>query len=95
MYKNMKNKNFKNIKIVSTTEARKNIADIVDSIRYDNCIYGIGRRKKIEALIIKFPEYINDEVNEITNVNANSASFDFLADEPDIYSVSDLKKRYV
>jgi len=33
-------------------------------------------------------------VNDITNVNAYSKSFDFLKDEPDIYSVSDLKKRY-
>ena len=88
----MKNKN---IKILSTTEARKNIADIVDDIRYSNTVYGIGRRKKIEALIIKFPENINNEVSEITNVNANSNSFDFLLDEPDIYTADDLKKKYV
>lgn len=30
----------------------------------------------------------------ITNVNISSKSFDFLADEPELYSVSDLKKRY-
>ncbi len=36
----------------------------------------------------------NTEVNEITNINAHSESFDFLADEPELYSVSDLKVKY-
>ena len=33
-------------------------------------------------------------MNEITNISANSKSFDFLANEPELYSVSDLKKKY-
>lgn len=33
----------------------------------------------------------NKHVNEITNINALSKSFDFLSDEPELYSVSDLK----
>ena len=33
--------------------------------------------------------------NEITNINACSKGFDFLADEPELYSLSDLKKVYV
>lgn len=36
----------------------------------------------------------NKNVNEITNINAYSKSFDFLADEPELYSVSDLKEKY-
>jgi len=36
----------------------------------------------------------NKNVNEITNINACSKSFDFLADELDLYSVSDLKEKY-
>jgi len=44
---------------------------------------------------MKYPENFNKELSEITNINANSASFDFLKDEPDIYSVDDLKKSYV
>jgi SAM-dependent methyltransferase len=31
--------------------------------------------------------------NEITNINANSESFDFLAEEPEIYSVKDIKRK--
>ncbi len=86
---------YKNIKVLSTTEARKEMSDIIDDIRYSNQVYGIGRRKKIEALVIKFPEYLNDELSEITNVNANSNSFDFLNNEPELYSIKDLKKKYV
>ena len=29
----------------------------------------------------------NDEVNDVTNINANSKSFDFLAKEPGLYVV--------
>jgi len=36
----------------------------------------------------------NKDVNEITNVNAHSKSFDFLADEPELYSILDLKREY-
>jgi hypothetical protein len=33
--------------------------------------------------------------NDITTINENSKSFDFLKDEPEIYSLSDLKEIYV
>ena len=39
-----------------------------------------------------YPTELNPQLDEITNFNANSPSFDFLADEPDLYSASDLKK---
>jgi len=44
----------------------------------------------------KCPEHpiYNTNVNEITNINALSKSFDFLADEPELYSILDLKKKY-
>ncbi len=34
-----------------------------------------------------------ETVNDITIVNTYSKSFDFLADEPDIYSAEDLKTK--
>ena len=33
-------------------------------------------------------------MNEITKINTESKSFDFLKKEPEIYSISDLKKKY-
>ena len=35
---------------------------------------------------MKFPRDYNKDLNEITNINTYSSSFDFLADEPDLYS---------
>ncbi|MBU1091506.1 hypothetical protein KKA27_01420 [Patescibacteria group bacterium] len=83
------------MQVISTTSMRKNISEVINKVKYNNRVFGVGRRNKAEVIIIKYPENINKKVNKITNINANSSSFDFLKEEPDIYSVKDLKKRYV
>ena len=83
------------MKIISTTNARKNIGSIINRVKYFGEVFAIGRRNSIEALLIKFPETYNKDLNDITNVNVSSKSFDFLSKEPEIYSPSDLKKKYV
>lgn len=83
------------MKTVSTTNARKHIATLINEVRETGEVIGIGRRKKIEALLIKFPHNYSKNVSDITNINTYSQSFDFLEDEPDLYTVDDLKKRYV
>lgn len=83
------------MKQLSTTEMRSHISEVIDEVRYNNQVFGVGRRDKIEVLIMKYPENLNKKLNELTNFNANSSSFDFLRDEPDIYSVNDLKMVYV
>lgn len=83
------------MKIISTTNARKHIADIINAVRKDGSVFAIGRHNKPEVLIIKFPTEYNQKLNDITNVNAYSDSFAFLKDEPDLYTIDDLKKRYV
>ncbi|MEK9184682.1 MAG: hypothetical protein AAB866_00770 [Patescibacteria group bacterium] len=83
------------MKVVTTTIARKNIGNMLNRVKYSGEVFGIGRRNSIDALLIKFPNTYNKDLNDITNINANSESFDFLADEPEIYSVSDLRKKYV
>lgn len=82
------------MKIVTTTNARKNMGAIIDRVKYHGEVFGIGRRDSIDAVVLKFPEIYNTAVNDITNISAYSKSFDFLKDEPDLYSLSDLKKRY-
>ncbi|MSU55186.1 MAG: type II toxin-antitoxin system Phd/YefM family antitoxin [Candidatus Taylorbacteria bacterium] len=82
------------MKIVTTTNARKNISAIIDRVKYHGEVFGIGRRDSIDAVVLKFPEMYNSAVNDITNINAYSKSFDFLKGEPDLYSLSDLKKKY-
>lgn len=82
------------MKLISATSMRKNISEIISSVKYNDQIFGIGRRNKIEAVIMKYPENLNKNLSEIANINANSSSFDFLKNEPDVYSIKDLKKRY-
>jgi len=81
--------------VVTTTNARKNISEIINRVKMRGEVFGIGRRNSIDALIIQFPSAYNKDLNDITNINALSHSFDFLQDEPELYSVSDLKKKYV
>ena len=54
----------------------------------------IGRRNVPEVVLIPFPSFWNGKLSEITNINSYSKSFDFLADEPEIYSVKDIKHTY-
>ncbi len=83
------------MKIISTTMMRKHISEVVDTVKCEDSVFGIGRRNKVEAIIMKFPQHFNKNVSEITNINANSKSLSFLKNEPDLYSVCDLEKRYV
>lgn len=81
--------------VITTTNARKNISRIIDRVKVHGDVFGIGRRNSIDALIIQFPTTYNKELDDITNINAASHSFDFLNDEPEMYSMADLKKKYV
>lgn len=83
------------MKTITATNARKNIADLLDSVVRENEVIGISRRNKIDAILIKFPEAYNPAYNDITNVNATSSSFDFWEDEPDLYTLDDAKEVYV
>ncbi|HEY4476867.1 MAG TPA: type II toxin-antitoxin system Phd/YefM family antitoxin [Candidatus Paceibacterota bacterium] len=83
------------MKIISTTIARRQLGKLIMSVRENDLTLGIGRHNRPEALLIKYPDYLNPRLDEWTNFVANAGSFDFLKDEPDLYSVSDLKKRYV
>ncbi len=38
---------------------------------------------------------MKENFSEITYINMNSQSFDFLNVEPEIYSISDLKEKYL
>lgn len=82
------------MKLISATSIRKNISEIISSVKYNDQIFAIGRRNKIEAVIMKYPENLNKNLSEIANINANSFSFDFLKNETELYSIKDLKKRY-
>ena len=83
------------MKIITTTNARKQIAKLVSVVKETGDVFAIGRRNRPEALLIKFPTEYNAELSDITNINTYSESFSFLEMEPELYSVADLKKRHV
>ena len=83
------------MKVVSATRARQSFAHLVDVVRGSNEPIGIRRHRRLEVVLMKYPDFLNEQLDEITNINANSRSFGFLASEPDLYTIADLKKRYV
>lgn len=83
------------MKIITTTNARKQIAKLIEIVRETGDVFAIGRRNQPEVLLIKFPTEYNPALNEITNINTYSESFSFLDSEPELYSIKDLKKVYV
>ncbi len=83
-----------NIKTLSTTEVRERISDLVNIVSISRKSIVIGRRNVPEVVLIPFPSFWNGKLSEITNINTYSKSFDFLADEPEIYSVKDIKHKY-
>ena len=82
------------MKTISTTEARKNMKSLVDLVKEKGVVFAIGRRDEPEVLLIKFPRNYNKKLSEITSMNTYSESFSFLEEEPDTYSLDDLKKKY-
>ncbi len=82
------------MKIISTTEARKKISNLLDAVTSEGANFVLGRHDAPEAVLVKFPTHFRPNVSDITNINTYSNSFDFLKDEPDLYNESDIKKKY-
>ena len=83
-----------NIKTLSTTEVREQISELVNIVSTSHKSIVIGRRNVPEVVMIPFPAFFNGKLSEITNINTYSKSFDFLKDEPDLYSLKDIKQKY-
>lgn len=83
------------MKVISTSEARKHLSTLVNAVRYSNKPIAIGRRQKAEVLLIKFPEHANRQLDAVTNMNQFGGAFDFLEEEPDLYTREDLIETYV
>ena len=82
------------MKTINISKVRSNIKTLIDQVKYRGEVFAIGRSNSIDAVVIQFPQNYNDNLSDITNINANSRSFDFLKDEQNIYSYDDLKKIY-
>ena len=81
------------MKTISTTDARKHLGKIVEAVKASGKPVAIGRRNKPEVLVVRAPQY-NPELSDVTNLNMLGGAFDFLWDEPDLYTDKDIKKWY-
>lgn len=79
--------------IISVTEGRKRLGELMDIVKYEHRVIALGKHGKAEALLIAVPD-LDDDV-PTTAINAASRSFAFLEEEPELYSRTDLRKRYV
>ena len=78
------------MKVINTTEARKKLGDYLDSfINKDEHVFVLGRRDSPEAILIKYPDAYKNSLSDITNINLYSSSFDFLKNEPNLYTIKD------
>ena len=81
--------------IISTTNLRANISEVIDAVTHKGMVFGVGRRNKVEAYIIPAPQNSNSDLDDITNFVANSPSYDFLEKEPDLYTLEDCEEVFV
>lgn len=81
------------IPVYSITEARQKLGDLISQVRFGKAPIALGKNRRIEALLVPTPK--PEAQVPITELNAKGRAFEFLASEPDLYSLSDLTKRYV
>ncbi len=79
------------MKTITSTNARKKLKSLLEIIKETGEVFAIGRHNHLDALLIKFPQDYNKDINDITNINAYSSCFDFLANEPELYSMKDIQ----
>lgn len=76
--------------IVSTSVFRKDLGNYVDMLTMGKSKgFVIGRYDQPEAVVVPFPKQFRNDLSDSTNVAIYGGAFDFLKDEPDIYSVKD------
>jgi hypothetical protein len=79
--------------VFTVTEGRKQLGELIDLVKYQHQVIQLGKNGKAEVLLVAIP-HLEPDV-PVTEINASSPSFAFLASEPELYTVHDLKKRYV
>ena len=80
--------------IYSITDARKKLGELIKQVKYGKRTIALGQHGKAEVFLVALPQEGDDTIN-LAELAQASGSFDFLLEEPDLYSREDLKKRYV
>ena len=80
------------MKTIPMTEARNHFADVVDEVNRTRHTVKIVRRGEVAAYLSPAPQW-NPNLSDETNLAALSGAFDFLEDEPDLYTDKDIKRK--
>jgi len=76
---------------ISTTEMRKNISKIIQTVKETRKPIGVGRRDALEVII--YPaKSIMEHKQDWFSSSVYTGVFDFWLDEDDTYTLKDLKK---
>lgn len=81
------------MKVITPVVARKNIGKIMDSVRTTGRPVAIGEKNRPEVLVVRASRY-DPNLSDVMNFAVASGSFEFLNDEPDLYSDADIKWRF-
>jgi hypothetical protein len=81
------------MRVVTVTEGRKQLGELINLVKYQHRVIALGKNGQADALLVAMPPMESE--TPVTDINAASGSFHFLAEEPDLYTVDDLKVRYV
>ena len=77
----------------SITEGRRKLGELVNIVKYQRRTIALGSHGKPEVLLIAYTLGGGDDM-PMAAMNAQSSSFAFLQDEPDLYSAPDVKHPY-
>lgn len=62
--------------VTTTAKFRQNMADYFARVSEKNETIVVGHRNKPKVMIVKFPEFYNPSVSDVTNLAACSGVFD-------------------
>jgi hypothetical protein len=77
--------------ILSTTKARDMLPALIAKVKETGKVFVLGRRNLPEAILMRYPIEYAVNASDIANINAYSRSFDFLNDEPEVYTLKNKK----
>jgi len=81
------------MKTFSTTKAREKFRYIVDYVDKGNVV-AIEKYGSPKVLLIQYPKLLRKNIDDITLLAEYGGAFDWLKDEPDLYSADDLRTKY-
>lgn len=82
------------MKVLNTTQFRRNLSQFVREVYEGNKSIVLGTRDTPRVILIKYPDTYRKEYSAIANINTYSGVFNFLADEPDLYTKEDVREFY-